>query len=301
MSPIARAALAAALLAGGALPLVGSETARIRHVTSIYADDQGAGLALPEGVGCDASGRLVVGDTGNHRLLRFTYENRTLAGGAAITVSEVTAPSRVRLTSKGEIYVFDGAQRRIVRLAEDGGFRNVVSFEGVPAPATVVPKSFALDAADNLYVLDIFSARVLVLDAAGRFQRALALPADAGFVTDVAVDSAGTVLVLDATRRRILSAAEGSTAFTVLGGGPSVLTAMPVALAASKGSIFVVEGSGGSIATFGRDGTFLSRQLTAGWKDGSLNHPAQICISERDELFVADRDNSRVQVFGVTR
>ena len=53
------------------------------------------------------------------------------------------------------------------------------------------PKSFTIDAADNIYVLDVFSARVLVLDADGQFQKALPFPADAGFVTDLAVDCTG--------------------------------------------------------------------------------------------------------------
>ncbi len=76
---------------------------------------------------------------------------------------------------------------------------------------------------------------------------------------------------------------------------------LPSALASAKGLIFVVEGSGGGIAAFGQDGAFLGRHLTPGWKDGSLNHPSQLCINDRDEVFVADRDNSRVQVFSLSR
>ena len=68
-------------------------------------------------------------------------------------------------------------------------------------------------------------------------------------------------------------------------------------MTASKGVIFVVEGSGSSIVSFGRDGSFLARQLTMGWNEGSLNHPSQMCINDKDEVFIADRDNSRVQVF----
>jgi hypothetical protein len=64
---------------------------------------------------------------------------------------------------------------------------------------------------------------------------------------------------------------------------------------------FVVGGTGGNIVIFGRDGSFLAKQLAPGWNEGLLRHPSQICITEGDEVFVADRDNSRVQVFGLTR
>ena len=63
----------------------------------------------------------------------------------------------------------------------------------------------------------------------------------------------------------------------------------------------MVEGNGSSIVSFGRDGSFLARQLTMGWNEGSLNHPAQMCINDKDEVFIADRDNSRVQVFQLIR
>lgn len=63
----------------------------------------------------------------------------------------------------------------------------------------------------------------------------------------------------------------------------------------------MVEGSGGAIASLGQDGAFVGRQLTHGWQEGSLNHPAQVCVTDADEMVVADRDNSRVQVFGLTR
>ena len=40
-------------------------------------------------------------------------------------------------------------------------------------------------------MLDVFSARVLVLNAQGQFQRALPFPDDTGFGSDLAVDAAG--------------------------------------------------------------------------------------------------------------
>ena len=60
----------------GHLPLTAAETARLRYLASVYADEKGGGLKLPEGVACDDKGQLVIGDTGNDRLLRFTLRGR---------------------------------------------------------------------------------------------------------------------------------------------------------------------------------------------------------------------------------
>jgi DNA-binding beta-propeller fold protein YncE len=302
MKTVSCACLVAAALVAGYLPLTAAGAARLGYLVSVYADEKQVGLHLPEGVACGAGGAVVVADTGNDRLVRFTYRDRTLSAVSAIKISQLTAPSRVQLTSKGEIYALDSRQRRIVRLDSSGQFKAALAFDGVPAPATIVPKSLAIDSADNVYVLDEFSARVLVVDAQGRFQRALALPNGIGFATDLTVDFEGNLLVLDSVKRRIFTAAKDAKAFTELGGDLTASVAtLPTSITVSKGIIFMTEGGGSTIDAFGRDGKFLSRQLAMGWTEGLLNHPSQLCVSDKDEVFIADRDNSRVQVFQLTR
>jgi hypothetical protein len=302
MKPVSWASLVAVALVLGHLGLAAGEVTRLKYVASVYFDDKGTGLRLPEGVACDGNGQVLVGDTGNDRLIRYTYRDNTVSGGSVIATPQLSAPSRVQLSSKGEIYALDGKQRRIVRLSPAGEFKDVLAFDGVPAGTTVVTKSFAIDSADNIYVLDIFSARVLVLNAQAQFQRSLPFPADTEFGSDLAVDAAGTVFLLDAIKRKMFSAAKDASSFAPLGGDlTEFLATLPTYMTASKGAIFVVEGNGSSIVGFGRDGSFLSRQLTMGWNEGTLNHPSQICINDKDEVFIADRDNSRIQVFQLLR
>jgi hypothetical protein len=302
MKSVPSACLVAAAVVVAYLPLTAAGTARLTYLASVYADDKAVGLNVPEGMACGAGGAVVVGDTGNDRLVRFTFRDRTLGPASAIKIPQLTAPSRVQLTSKGDIYALDSRQRRIVHLDSNGQFKAALAFDGVPATTTVVPKSFAIDSADTVYVLDEFSARVLVVDAQGKFQRAIPLPSGIGFATDLDTDFEGSLLVLDSVKRRIFTAAKGAVAFTQLGGdlAASVAT-MPTSITASKGIVFVTEGSGSTVDAFGRDGKFLSRMLTMGWTEGMLNHPAQLCVSDKDEVIIADRDNSRVQVFQLTR
>ena len=302
MKTVSFACLVAITLVFGHLRLTAAEGAKLRFLASVYSDANGGGFSLPEAVACGANGSFAVGDTGNNRLLRFTYVDKTVRGGDEIKIPQLSAPVRIHMTSTGQILALDSVQRRIVQFGPEGEFKAVLAFDGVPAPATIVPRSFTIDSADNVYVLDVFSARVLVLDAQGRFQRVLPLPDGIGFGTDLSVDAGGTVYLLDSIRRRLFSAARGANVFTPLGGdlNESVGT-LPTSITTSKGIIFVVEGSGSSIVSFGRDGSFLSRQLTMGWEEAALNHPSQMCINDKDEVFIADRDNSRIQVFQLMR
>ena len=293
--------LVAAALVLGHLRLAAGEAGSFRYLAAVYFDDKGAGLQLPEGVACGGDGQMVVGDTGNDRLVRFTFRDKAVTGGTEIRNPQLSAPTRVQLNSKGEIYAFDGRQRRIVHFGADGAFKEVLAFDGLPAPATIVAKDFRIDQADNIYVLDIFSARVLVLDAAARFKKAVPFPDDAGSGAHLAIDASQTLLLLDGIKRRMFSAGKDASAFAPLGGDlTGFLPTLPTYMTANRGAVFVAEG-GGSIASLGSDGSFLARQLTMGWTEGLLNHPSQLCVNDKDEVFVADRDNSRIQIFQLTR
>jgi hypothetical protein len=55
------------------------------------------------------------------------------------------------------------------------------------------------------------------------------------------------------------------------------------------------------VVRLGIDGSFQGRELTGGWVDGALHYPAQLCIDSADDLFIADRENNRVQIFQLPR
>lgn len=68
-------------------------------------------------------------------------------------------------------------------------------------------------------------------------------------------------------------------------------------LADNKGTIYIVDENGGGIVILGQDGSYLGRQLTMGWNEGMLYYPSQMRTNEKGEVFIADRGNSRVQIF----
>jgi hypothetical protein len=50
----------------------------------------------------------------------------------------------------------------------------------------------------------------------------------------------------------------------------------------------------------GADGSFRGRQAGTGWKEGSLRYPSGLCAGPAGTIFVADRENGRVQMFAVS-
>ena len=279
-----------------------AETVKFRYLQSVYFDEKGGGLKQPEGIACNEKSLLIVGDTGNDRLLQFTFQEKSLKAGNEIKIPQLTNPIRVQINSKGEIFVLDGKKRRIIRLNPDGTFKGYVDAEGIPSPSTFVPRSFKIDRNNNIYILDIFSGRVLVLNSEGKYQKQIPFPKDYGFFSDLSVDSKGTLLLVDCIKAMVFSAAKDSNTFSPLTKNLREYLNFPTSITTdNRGTIYIVDENGSGIVILGQDGSFQGRQLNMGWNEGLLYFPSQMCVDEKGEVFIADRGNSRIQIFTLVK
>lgn len=272
---------------------------KFRYVTSMYADDKGIALKQPEGLACDDKSHLIAADTANGRLVRYTFKEGALEAGAGeIKVDQLPYPTKMKINSKGEIYVLDRKQRRIARLAPSGEFLGYFNPSGLPSTASYVIRSFDTDINDNFFILDILSERVLVLDPQGKYEKQIDFPKQYGFFSDVAVDFKGTVLLIDSVNGVIFSAEKDSARFSPLTESLKEYVRFPASLTTDdRGRIYLVDRNGGSIIILGQNGAFLGRQSGMGWKEGRLRHPSQLCLNNKGEVFIADTSNNRIQIF----
>lgn len=260
-------------------------------------DSRNVPLKSPEGVACGPTA-VLVSDTGNGRLVRYSLVNDDLKEGTEIRLSQLTYPLRAKLTPKGEALVLDGRSRRIVRVATDNSFASYLEPQNVPAPATIVTRSLTVDAGGNIYLVDIMGERLLVLDPNGVFVRQLPFPADSGYISDVAVDQQGTILILDSQKDQVFRAASNENAFKVMAKDLRNYLYYAVSIETdSRGRVFLVDQNDNGVVLLGQDGTFLGRYLNFGWKPGQIFYPSQGCLSGNDIFVIADRDNSRIQLF----
>ena len=88
----------------------------------------------------------------------------------------------------------------------------------------------------------------------------------------------------------------------VAGEGPYVFNRPSDVAIATNGDIFVADGHTGMetnmrIVKYSRDGTFIKQWGRKGAEPGELNGAHGLAFDSRGRLFVADRENSRVQIF----
>lgn len=279
-----------------------SETVKVRHVISIYADSKGNGFFMPQGVGCSEN-ILVVSDTENNRLVRFTLnQGGTVTGGEEWKIPELVGPLSVHVNSKGGTLVLDAKNLRIAMISPIGKFEGYLEISDLSGSAEVIPMTFKLDNNDNVYILDVSGGKVLILDPSGKVRNQIPFPENYGFISDLAVDSKGVIYLLDTVNKMIYTTAKDPALFSPLSNDFSDYAKFPTSITVdNEGIIFVVDRNDGVIAIIGKNGNFIAHAAAYGWKEGQLRYPAQICINKNGFLFIADRDNNRIQIFQVIK
>jgi sugar lactone lactonase YvrE len=186
----------------------------------------------PEGIACDRDDRLVIADTGNHRVRRVARDGTitTIAGtgrdglaedGKAALEAHLGRPSAVAYDGEGSLFVLQGRYGLIHRIDAGGRLRTIAGRrgeaplrDGQPATSGRIGRisAFAVGLRGDVVFADEESMHIWRLDAqtgnasvfAGRGLSAAASAADhalgvvLGAVRSLAFDESGDLLVADA-------------------------------------------------------------------------------------------------------
>jgi hypothetical protein len=169
-------------------------------------------------------------------------------------------------------------------------------------PCSDVP-GLAVDRHDQVWIFTRTNPPVQVFTADGRFVRAWG-EGLVGKAHHIKIDHEGNVWLSDVGLHVVRQCtSEGQVLLTIgtpgqKGEGPNVLN-MPTDMAiAPNGDVFISDGYGNSrVVHFDRHGKFLKAWGTLGTGPENFSLPHAIVIDSRGRLYVADRNNVRVQVY----
>jgi DNA-binding beta-propeller fold protein YncE len=179
------------------------------------------GLFGPRGIAA-AKGRVVVSDTGNHRVSVFDADLKPLAtsGKKGTGPQEMDSPVGIAAGPGGEFYVADVINRRLQVLDAKGAILRAIRF---PGWASWCEPYLAADSDGTLYISDPSRSNVIVMSPDGHLIRTIAA-ADGGETfsrpTGVAIDRERRALfIVDAVKNTVFKIA--------LPPAPSKATAKP--------------------------------------------------------------------------
>ena len=197
-----------------------------------------AKINSPTGIAVDSKGNVYFSDTGNNRIRRVSVTDSTVttvAGdgtgayygdGAGAFYAEINHPTAMVFDASDNLYFADSLNHRIRKIAAADGTISTVAGFGQPGKAgdgglavnalLHYPSSVSVDHAGNLYIADLVNNRVRMVNTngiistiagSGRFGNGgdggPALAATMYFPCSVAVNSTGTVYVIDNLNDRI--------------------------------------------------------------------------------------------------
>ncbi|MEU6957924.1 RICIN domain-containing protein [Streptomyces sp. NPDC045714] len=252
-----------------------------------------AQLKSPRGMTADSAGTLYVADSQNHRIRKITADGKisTVAGtgtagfggdGGPATAAQLNLPYGVTVDSTGVLYVADGGNHRVRKIAADGKISTVAGTgtagfggDGGTAVSALLkwPNTVVSDGAGTLHIADGSNHRVRrvtpdgkIITVAGMGTAGFggdggpAASAQLNIPTGLVVDSTGTLYFSDQLNHRVRKVTSDGKTSTVAGTGTA--------------------GSGGD------GGPGMSAQL---------NTPIGLAVDCVDTLYIADLFNHRIR------
>ena len=264
-------------------------------------------LAGPFDIAIDGSGNILVADSANDRIRKYSPDGTFITGwgGIGSGPGEFISPRGITTDPAGNVYVADTFNSRIQKFTSTGTF--IASWGG---PAPTVPGSFAIpqgirtDSTGNVYVADTANDRVQKLTSGGTLITTWGVPGNGNgefsLPTGIAVDPSGDVFVADTGNDRIQKFTSTGTYLTQWGstGGGDDQFLDPLGLSSDPaGNVYVVDRITDRIKKFTSGGTFITKWGSPGAGDGQFASPAGVTTNSAGSVFVADTENDRVQVF----
>ncbi len=130
-------------------------------VTNRFEDGRGTGKGefdSPTGIAIDPNGNILVADTGNGRIEKFSSN-----GSFVTSIGRFEAPSGIATDHAGNIYVAEiGSKHRVQKLGPDGTF--ITAW----APGLYGPRKIAVGTDDSIYVVDSGRNRIVKFSPDGQ-------------------------------------------------------------------------------------------------------------------------------------
>jgi DNA-binding beta-propeller fold protein YncE len=290
------------------LSLPGLSEAKLPHYErSLY------GATKPLGVAATAAGdRIYVTESDGTKLVRV-YDDKGKQTGTLkppTSTGPTHFPIYVAINPKTQdVYVSDRSAASIYVYDAKGTYLRTFAPKG-NLGGKWAPMAMAFGKDGSLYVtdvrgLDAKAHRVLHFGPDGTLVRSMGAPGQLTYPNGIAIDSHGNIEVSDSNKGRLLVFnVAGKVIATISQGVGEGDLGMPRGAAVDDaGRLFVVDTADHMVRayTVGKSGAvpaYIGSFGGEGQLDGTFEYPNGVATDTRAHIYVTDRENNRVQVWG---
>lgn len=275
-----------------------------QYLFSITGNDGEGQLKRPAGVDIAQDGRVYVVDAGNRRMSVFTPRGRYLFSFGTTGKGQLRAPVNVAIKGS-EVWVTERRFRTIYIYDLEGKYLRAFSPKGEPRfnwgplalsfDATGAPRVTDVGATD-LHRIIFFSAdgsRTVTFGKTVQANSVLESPGQFFFPSGIAVAKNGNVYISDSNNRRIQVFKPSGELVRIIDS-----SGIPRGLAIDAKHLFAVDALAHVVDIYDLDGKQLVQFGTKGFGPGQFSYPADVTLDAQGRIYVSDRENNQVQVWG---
>jgi DNA-binding beta-propeller fold protein YncE len=265
----------------------------------------GFGPVGPVSVALDSDNNVYASDYDNGRIVKFSGDGTFLTqwGNNGSAAGQLVFPEGIAVDSSNNVYVTDIYFNRVEKFTSSGNY--LTQWGSYGNGQFDNPEGIAVDSSNNVYVADYFNDRVEKFDSSGNYltQWGSYGSGNGQFENPqgIAVDSSNNVYVADTGNNRIekfTSSGNYLTQWGSSGSGNGQFNDPDGIAVDSSNSVYVADYGNNRVEKFDSSGIYLTRWGSSGSGHGQFDYPEGIAVdSGGNVLYVADRGNSRIEVF----
>ncbi len=275
-----------------------------QYLFSITGDEGKGQIRRPAGVDIGADGRVYVVDAGNRRMSVFAPRGRYLFSFGTTGKGRLRSPVNVAIKGS-EVWVTERRFRTIYVYDLEGKYLRTFTPEGEPkfswAPLAIsfdtsgAPRVTDVGATDRHRVI-FFStegSRTVTFGKTVQANSVIDSPSEFFFPSGIAVAKNGAVYVSDSNNRRIQVFKPTGELIRIIDS-----SGIPRGLAVDSKHLFAVDALAHVVDIYDLDGKQLVQFGSKGFGPSQFNYPADVALDKNGRIYVTDRENDQVQVWG---
>ncbi len=274
------------------------------YKTSIY------GVEKPLGVAATGDGSTVFVSHGGQKpgVAMFDRDGRRLRDLEFPAEPAYHVPVYLTVAPDGKLYVGDRAANAVHVFSGAGDYE--ATFAPADEKVLFSPLGVAVDADGSLYVADVKDSdparhRILVFAADGTLTRTLG-EGRLNYPNQLLVDAAGNVYATDSNNAKLVVITPDGELTMLMGPGAGAGDlGLPRGLGIDdRGRGFSADTTDHQVRVYTlgpgvtTPPTYVGSFGTAGVEDGQFQYPNGLAVDARARIYITDRENNRVQVWG---